>query len=229
MDGLCHHELLHGLQWVKIQLSAEEEDAGAIVLERTEAPRVGFDRLDFRVQSRGPAYLYRHRDGRPGDHGFRLHKHTTPCVRTLSRGDAGEKENGTVWRGGEGDNPERDRISNRGEPSPAAALPGDPGHRASNPAAPPDRIAAEIEAAPGLHANPNLAVGWQIEPRRVQVKPAPRPAILAISRRLSIPSSIRSTPGCRTWKRSFRARTNAISRNASASSTVARWRWSLWN
>ena len=38
---------LPGLEWVKIELSAEEEDAGAVVEERPEAACVGFYRLDL--------------------------------------------------------------------------------------------------------------------------------------------------------------------------------------
>ena len=52
MDG-ARSKLLPALEWVKIELSAEEKDADAIVEERPEAARVGFDRLDLRVESFG--------------------------------------------------------------------------------------------------------------------------------------------------------------------------------
>ena len=45
--------LLPALEWVKIELSAEEEDAGAVVLEGAEAAGVGFDGLDLRVEPFG--------------------------------------------------------------------------------------------------------------------------------------------------------------------------------
>ncbi len=44
--------LLHeGSKWVEIELSAEEQNARAVVLEVAEAARGGFEALDFGVQS----------------------------------------------------------------------------------------------------------------------------------------------------------------------------------
>ena len=40
-------ELLPALEWVKIELSAEEEDAGSIVKEGTKASSIGFDGLNL--------------------------------------------------------------------------------------------------------------------------------------------------------------------------------------
>lgn len=39
--------LLHGLEWVEIELSAEEENADAVVLKVTEAAGVSFEALDL--------------------------------------------------------------------------------------------------------------------------------------------------------------------------------------
>ena len=41
------------LQWLKAELSAEEEDACAIILEGAEAAGIGLDGLDFTVESLG--------------------------------------------------------------------------------------------------------------------------------------------------------------------------------
>ena len=41
------------LQWLKAEFSAEEEDAGAIVLEGTKAACVGLEGLDLTVESLG--------------------------------------------------------------------------------------------------------------------------------------------------------------------------------
>ena len=38
---------------VKIELSTEEQDASAVVIEATETSRIGFDHLDFGVQPLG--------------------------------------------------------------------------------------------------------------------------------------------------------------------------------
>ncbi len=43
--------LLPALEWVEIELSTEEENAGAVVEEGAEAAGIGFDGLDFRVKS----------------------------------------------------------------------------------------------------------------------------------------------------------------------------------
>ena len=45
--------LLPGLQWVEIELSAEEEDAGSVVGKGAESTSVGFERLDFGVKTLG--------------------------------------------------------------------------------------------------------------------------------------------------------------------------------
>ena len=42
---------LPGLEWVKIELSTEEEDADSVVEVRAKAAGVGLDRLDLRVES----------------------------------------------------------------------------------------------------------------------------------------------------------------------------------
>ena len=44
---------LHGSSWVEIPLSAEEEDANAVVAEAAKAPGRGLEALDFRVQPLG--------------------------------------------------------------------------------------------------------------------------------------------------------------------------------
>ncbi|MCA1605884.1 MAG: hypothetical protein LC775_10515, partial [Acidobacteria bacterium] len=44
---VTYNPLLPGLEWVKIELSAKEEDACAVVDEGAETARIGFDRLDL--------------------------------------------------------------------------------------------------------------------------------------------------------------------------------------